>query len=176
MPLTGLLKIDGIEGESNVANHDDEIDVFDVMWEITRPNSAARGAGRARGRAIAGDFRFRKLTDASSPYLALACSRGQTFDEITFTASRVDGTAPFDYFVITLSECIVSGFHIDGVEDLTQDQIKETVSIAAQSIKILYTIPSRGAGANEEHEVEFDLSASSQSVRPAVAVPGFVRG
>ncbi|MCY4333110.1 MAG: type VI secretion system tube protein Hcp [Litoreibacter sp.] len=177
MPFMGFLEIDEIQGESTVAGHSDEIDVFDVMWDIERPSAGARGSGRARGRAIATDFEFRKFTDASSPYLAEVCSTGRSFDEVVFTARNPVGTTPTDFLVVTSSDCFVTGYQMDGIEDETSGTLAETVSIAAQKIKIEYMVRHPDGSSAAEHETECDVAAVASSARPILSpARGFTAG
>ncbi len=157
MPFTGYLEIDEIPGESRRADHEDQIEVFDLTWELARPSSTSARAGRARGGAVATAFEFSKFTDVSSPYLAKACADGRRFDEIIFRVHKDSGDAHLDYLTITLTNCSVSAFAFEGAGDTTDSHIKESIAITAQKVNILYVVQADDHSAGEEHEVEFDI-------------------
>lgn len=161
MAFTGYLKIEGIDGESRRADHEKEIDIHGVAFGVSQPASAATGSGRTRGRATLSDFTFSKWYDAASPYLALACMKAKSFDEIVFTARKDSGDAHLDYLIVTMGKCIVSSYRMDvsGHDATGDDMISETVSIAFETIKMKYVVQADDHSAGDEHEIEYDVVA-----------------
>lgn len=158
MPFTGFLKVPGIAGESRHAGRKDEIDVFDVMWQLSQKGGGAKG--RAPASATSTAFDFRKFVDAASPYLAHACALGRSFPEIVFTVRRDSGEAHLDYLTIRLINCLVSSYQIDSHDRPDQRQLLETVSIRCEKIEIRYVVQTADHSAGDRHVEAFDVSGA----------------
>ena len=160
MGLSGYLNIDGIDGESKRAEHEDEIDVHGVHWKVERATSSARGSGRTRSRAQVDSLTCYKTTDASSPYLALACLQGRSFKDVVLTLHKASGGAHLDYLIITMENVVVSGFEMlnDG-SDADDQELTEQVALSFQKVTFKYTVQSDDHSAGAEHEIGFDIAA-----------------
>ena len=73
-------------------------------------NSNAAGSGGGAGKASFQDMHFTMKVDKASPKLMLACATGQHIPSLQFIVSRADAATggTTDYYVITLSDCLVS--------------------------------------------------------------------
>lgn len=160
MGLSGYLKIDDIDGESLRAEHEDEIDVHGVHWKIERAATAARGSGRSRSRARVDSLTCYKTTDASSPYLALACLQGKSIKKVVFTVGKHSGESHVDYLKITMRNVMVSGFEmINDGSNADDELITEQVAFSFERVKYRYTVPADDGSAGDEHEITFDIAA-----------------
>ncbi|MGB8814880.1 MAG: type VI secretion system tube protein Hcp [Paracoccaceae bacterium] len=161
MAFTGYLKVEGIDGESKRADHEGEIDVFGVKFSAQQTSSSATGSGRTRGRATLSDFGIKKWYDAASPYLALACMQGKSFDEIVFCARKDSGDAHLDYLTVTLKKCIISSYAMkqDSAEAAGDDMIGEDITISYEEIAIKYVVQADDHSKGDEHEVEYNVVA-----------------
>lgn len=160
--LTGYLEVPDIPGESRRAEHEDQIDIHDVSWGVSRPASAALGSGRTQSSAHISDFTFSKYFDASSTYLALATMQGKSFDEIVFYARKDSGDAHLDYLKVTLTNCVLTNYSMSSSSsDASTQLIKETISIAAEKINVVYTVQADDHSAGDEHEIEYDVAAQA---------------
>ena len=160
MGLSGYLKIDDIEGESQRAEHEDEIDVHGVHWKIGRASSSSRGSGRSRSRARVESLTCYKQTDASSPYLALACLQGKSIQDVVLTLRKDSGEGHLDYLVITMENVVVSGFEMMNDGSNADDEVlTEQVALSFQKVTYKYTVQADDHSAGDEHEVEFDIVA-----------------
>ncbi len=157
MPMTGFLKIPDIPGESVRADHEDEIDIHSIDWGVSRQQSAATGSGRSRSRADVRSVSLGKFYDASSPYLALACMQGKSFDEIVISLRKDSGDAHLDYLRITLSNVVISGYDVNTPPE--GSQLADTVRLSFEKINILYIVQADDHSAGDEHEIEFDVFA-----------------
>lgn len=167
MAFTGYLKIPDIDGESQRADHEDEIDITDIMWSIEQAATAQTGRGRARARADVSSLVCRKIYDASSPYLALAAMQAKSFGDVIVTVRRDSGDAYLDYLTITMTNTIISQYEIDGVGRMTDSErveregqeLQERIGFAFENIKIKYVVQEEDHSAGDEHEIEFDIAA-----------------
>jgi len=162
MAFTGYLKIEGIDGESKRADHEGEIDCYGVEFSASQMSSSSVGSGRTRGRATLSDFTFHKCMDASSPYLMLACSKGKSFSEIVFTVRKDSGDAHLDYLIITLTNCIISGYKMaqNAPEAGSSEMVSESIEISYEKLNFKYVVQSDDHSKGDEHEVEYDLVAA----------------
>lgn len=158
MPLTGYLKIPDIDGESQRAEHEDEIDIHDVSWAVEQASVAQVGRGRSQSRARVDALKFRKYYDASSPYLALACMQAKSFDEIVLTVRKDSGEAHLDYLTITMSNVIISSYNVVGNKDDRHDMIEEEGGLSFEQINIKYVVQADDHSAGDEHEIEYDVA------------------
>jgi type VI secretion system secreted protein Hcp len=154
--LTGYIKIPDIDGESKDGGHEGEIDFHGISWVVELPDGA-EGSGRTRARAQVGDIRVRKELDKSSPYLALACARGQVFDEIELVVRKGSGDAHLDYLTITMTNVVITKYSMDSSE---ADQVPtEEVAFYFEKINYKYIVQNEDHSAGEEHEIEYDVAA-----------------
>lgn len=161
MALVGYLKIEDIKGESKRADHEDEIDVHAVHWEIKQKSSANIGSGRTQSRAEIGAVVLYKWYDAASPYLALAAMQGKSIPEATLMFRKDSGEAHLDYLKITMTDVIVSHYEmLDSVRQGEEDDIqmiRERFALSCEKINVLYTLQAEDHSAGDEHEVEYDI-------------------
>jgi type VI secretion system secreted protein Hcp len=162
MAFTGYLKIEGIDGESKRADHEGEIDCFGVEFSAKQSSSSSVGSGRTRGRATLSDFTFHKWMDAASPYLALACAKGKSFEEIVFTVRKDSGDAHLDYLIVTLTNCIIAVYEMrqDSPEADSSELIAEKISVSYEELKIKYVVQADDHSKGDEHEIEYNLVAA----------------
>lgn len=156
--LTGYLKIPDIPGESQRAEHEDEIDIHGISWNV-QADSAEAGSGRTSSRAKFSAITVLKNYDSSSPYLFLSTAQRKSFDEITLTlASQSQDGGPFTYLTVTLTNCVLTNYEVNG--DLSSnDRPSEEVSIIYETINIKYTQQADDHSSGDEHEVEYDVAA-----------------
>ncbi len=157
MAFTGYLKIPDIEGESQRAEHEKEIDIHDLTWVIEQASVAQVGRGRSQSRAQVDALKFKKYYDASSPYLALACMQAKSFDEVVLMVRKDSGEAHLDYLTITMTNCIISSYHVLGAHGDHQ-MIEEENGLAFEQVNIKYIVQADDHSAGDEHEVEFDIA------------------
>ncbi len=132
-----FMKIDGIDGESKDAGHEDWIDVLSWSWGANNDIGGATGQTRRRSVAVAEDFVFMKQLDKSSPKLVQSLANGSINKQIEFEITRFveEGTSA-PYLAITMEKAAITGYHVSGD---VQSAPTEEVSIAFQKITFVYT-------------------------------------
>lgn len=158
MALTGYLKLPDIAGESMRAEHEEEIDVHSVQWEVSQGAAAQVGRGRSQSRAEISGITFLKRYDASSPYLALAAMQGKSLDECVAAVRKDSGEAHLDYLVITMTNAVVSSYEMLPTDD-DGLVIEERVTLTFEKVKVVYTVQADDHSAGDEHEIEYDIAA-----------------
>ncbi len=158
MSLTGYLLVPDVAGESLRADHEDEIDVHSIQWDIAQLANAQVGRGRSRSRAEVSAISMRKYYDASSPYLALACMQGKSFPDIVLMVRKDSGDVHLDYLSITMTNCVISAYSMLPT-DADGQMIEELLSVTFEKVAIKYTVQADDHSAGDEHEIEYDLAA-----------------
>ncbi|WP_322867359.1 Hcp family type VI secretion system effector [Aquicoccus sp. G2-2] len=158
MPFTGYMNIPDVPGESQRAEHEDEIDIHNCYWIIEQASVAQVGRGRSQSRAQISAFKFSKWYDASSPYLALATMQAKSFDKIVFCVRKDSGEAHLDYLEITMENVVISSYEMLGSPDDENQMIEEQFGLAFENVKVKYTVQADDHSAGDEHEIEYDIA------------------
>lgn len=160
MPLTAYLEIDDIPGESQRVDHEDQIDIHDIMWNIEQGSAAQVGKGRSRARAQVESLLMKKFVDAASPYLFLACLQGKSFPKMTLYVRKDSGEAHLDYLTITMEHVTISKYEVlgTGAEEGGQ-MIEEILGTVCENVTYKYVVQEEDHSAGDEHEVTYDIAA-----------------
>lgn len=159
MQQRGFLKIDDIQGESTVVDHEEEIDITGFQWGLERSTSTARRRGRARSRVEVDSLAVSKFADAASVYLALACMQGKSFPEVVLTMRKDSGEAHLDYLTITMTNVVIEGYDIVKDPDEPDQMPVEEVAFNFEEVKFTYIEQNPDGSAGDEHEIEYDIAA-----------------
>jgi type VI secretion system secreted protein Hcp len=108
-----LLEIEGIKGESSDKKHPGTIEIDSFSWGASNPGSMASGGGGGGGKASFSDLSFMGKDCKASPLLMQACATGQHIKSAKLFV-RKQGTEQLDYYVITLSDLLVSSYQSSG--------------------------------------------------------------
>ncbi len=159
MTIQGFLKIDDIAGESQRAEHEEEIDVHGLRWGAELPTQSSRTRGRTRARAQVDQLEVRKFYDASSPYLLLGCMQGRAYPEMTLAVRKDSGDAHLDYLVITMTNVVVVDVEMTDRDIPDNDLIEERIALSFEKVNVKYTVQADDHSAGDEHEIEYDIAA-----------------
>ena len=146
MAVDLYLKLDGVKGESPKDGHTDEIDILSFTFGATQTGgfSGSTGTGGGTGKADFGDLNITKGVDKSSPTLFQFCANGKHIASAKLTAQKVSGGTPVTYYVIELTDVMISGVHNQGAA--SDNQIVESFSLNFAKVKFSYT-PQDNTGA-----------------------------
>lgn len=158
MATNFFIKIDGIDGESQVSGHEKDIQVLSWSHSFNQPTSATRSSagGGTVEQANHADFSFTKYIDVATVPLMKSCWTGKTIKNAVFTTYRSDGDALVEYLKIEMDNVIVSNISIGGG---TGDLATETLTLSYSKVKYTYTeqkVP--GAGNDGNKVASHDLS------------------
>ena len=134
--LTGYLKIPDIPGESKASNHEEEIDILSIDWNISRPLTD-EGSGRTRGSPEFSDLVVSGLVDKSTPKLLEASASGRAFDEVVISFRKDSGEAHLDYLKITLTNVQIASYDLS--VNSTSDVPAATIGLTYEALRVAYT-------------------------------------
>ena len=135
MAFDAFLKIDGIDGEATEEHHKKWIMIDSFSWGVTN-NVDVLGAGLTSGKAMVSGFSFSKLTDESSPKLALYCCTGKHIKSADLHLCQSSGDRVI-WLTYNFTECIVSSFAVGGAPG-GSDRPAESLSIHFAKWNFIY--------------------------------------
>ena len=110
-PFEIFLKLDGIDGESQVSGHENEIEVLSWSWGATNAGTTASGGGGGAGKASFQDLHFTSSVHKGSTQLFLKCATGEHIKFGVLTVRKAGGTPQaFDYLKFVLTDVLVSSY------------------------------------------------------------------
>src|SRR6516162_329328 len=114
MAYDAFLKLAGVTGESQKANHVGDIDILSFSWGASNSSSVGTGTGVSTGKAAVSDFSVMKSTDSSSPVLFQKCCDGSVIATGVVTLQRqVQGNAT-PYLVYNFTNVYVTSVQWSG--------------------------------------------------------------
>jgi len=114
MPSDYYLLIAGINGESQAQGMTNCIDLDSWSWGASNPASLG-GKGLAAGKPSLSDFSCSFALEAGSFAMVANLTKGTHIANATFTGRKTGGGGtPYNYLVITLTNCFITGFSTGG--------------------------------------------------------------
>ena len=110
------LKLDGIDGESEIKGFEKQIDIDSVRLGAHMQGTAARGGGLAGGKGEMQDVVLMKQFDVASPKLFEKCIRGAHIDKAEITLKKA-GDGAQTYLTITLDHVLVKEVSFEGADN-----------------------------------------------------------
>src|SRR4051812_26940512 len=131
-----FLKIDGVQGESQDAKHQGEIEVLSWSWgESNATDPAGSGAGGGAGRPAVSAFTYMARLSAASPVLMQACLLGRRFKSAVVTGRRAGGKAAFEFLTFSMTDVLVESVQ----ESSGGDELPtESVSLGFRTFHVQY--------------------------------------
>lgn len=157
-----LLEIDGIKGESSDTAHRAAIEIQSFSWGMSNAGTTtAGGGGGGSGKVTIQDFHFTTKLSKASPQLIKACATGQHIRSAKLFV-RKQGTEQQDYYVVTLSDCMVSSFQQGGTTSGAAGSVDaapaESISLYFNSIAV-------------QHTADDGSVTTGTAARPSLATP-----
>ena len=110
-----FLKITGIDGESQDAKHNGEIDIVSWSWGESQTGTMAFGGGGGAGKMQMQDFRFVMYVNKATPKLFLACASGEHLPKVVLTCRKA-GKEQQEFLKYSFYDCLVSSYQTGGSE------------------------------------------------------------
>lgn len=156
-----FLKIDGIDGESQDAQHKDTIQVNNWNWTIHQESTMHMGNGNGSGKATVEDLTIEHFVDRASPNLMKYCLTGKHIPEVKLIV-RKSGGSPLEYLKITMNDVVITRVQPNGSKD---DNVgsKETVSFSFNKVTQEYVVQNPQGGAGGSVTAAFDIKANKES-------------
>jgi len=161
MAVDMFLKFASIKGDSQVAGHEDEVEVLGWSWGAHQSGTMHRGRGGGAGKVSVNDLTISKYVDKATPNLWKLCCNGKHEDEAVLTVRKAGGDAPVDYLKITLTEVLVSDMQTGGAEG--EENVTETVTLNFAKYKLEYTGQKADGSADATIETGWDIRKNEEA-------------
>ncbi len=158
MSIDCNLKLDGVSGESESADHKGEIEVFSWQWDVSQVSSGS-GGGTGTGKAVPGAFTFSHKYDKASPILAQKCAKGEHFKDAVVTVRKAGGSQQ-DFLKVTMKTAFVTAVAPNATSG---GDITETVHMTYDDIEFAYKPQDEKGGLGGE--VKFGWNPKKTEVR-----------
>jgi type VI secretion system secreted protein Hcp len=133
MAVEMFLKVDGIEGESQIA--ESAIDILTWSWGMSQSGTMHEGTGGGGGKLAVQDVTVTKYVDASSNALMLKCCNFKPIPNVKLTV-RKGGGEPLEYITLTMQDVVVSHISTGGSGE---DRLTENVTFNFAKFRYAYT-------------------------------------
>jgi len=113
--MYGFVKIDGVEGEAQEAQHQGWSEVYWFDFKLFLPQKTGGTTGRVTGDVQFEQFAVTKRLEKSSPDLFMACCKGTVFSDVTFERLiKTGGGNATMAFSVKLQNAIIAAFEPEG--------------------------------------------------------------
>jgi type VI secretion system secreted protein Hcp len=154
-----FLRIDGVTGESTDDKHKGEIDVESFSWGESHPPSPHAGSGGGKGKVQIEDLHISARTTKASPQLLIACAAGTHFKSAVLTGRRSGGKAQADFLTFSLSDVLVTDYHVTGTE---AEPPRDAVSLSFGKIEVEYKEQKADGSLGASTKVGWDVKKNQQ--------------
>ena len=159
MAVDITLKIEGLDGESQVLDHEGEIDVLDWSWGMANSADMHSGAGGGSGRVDVQDLAITKYVDKASVNLVRKCCDGRHFEEATLSV-RKSGENPVEYLKLVMKPVIVTSVSSGGGGG--DDRLMENVTLTFGKFEFIYTPQKEDGTPEAELGIQFNIETNAE--------------
>ncbi len=161
MAVDQFLKLDGIEGEAQDAEHKKEIDVLAWSWGVTQSGTTHMGSGGGGGKANVQDVSVTKYIDSASHNLLQRCFDGKHIDKGTLVVRKAGGT-PLEYYTIVMEDIMVTSVSTGGSGG--EDRLTENVVLNFSKVNITYKPQKEDGSAGADKKAGWDIAENKTLV------------
>ncbi|MCL2887635.1 MAG: type VI secretion system tube protein Hcp [Betaproteobacteria bacterium] len=109
------LKVDGVDGEAEDANHTAWIGVDSIAGGVANAGAFSYGSGGGSGKAQWNDLAVRCKFDKCYPTLMQKCASGEHITSVQISANKAGGTQE-EFLNINMQDVIISSINLAGSE------------------------------------------------------------
>jgi type VI secretion system secreted protein Hcp len=110
--LYAFFDLEGIEGEAQDSDYENQIEVQSVSWGGTNNSSFKHGTGATNSKGQIHEISFSKYMCKASMPLFERCVDGTHIPTGTLTLCKLAGDSKMKYFQVKLSKCYVTSYHL----------------------------------------------------------------
>lgn len=132
-------KYDGIDGESNDANHGKWIDVLSVDWGSHKPGGGATGQSRRRGAAVVEDMTLTIEYEKAAPKLLEKMLKGEVIPKLEIEQTATYGGARTTYLKYELQKVSLTSYQFNASGNDAAGPPTVVIASNFEEIKVTYT-------------------------------------
>ena len=158
--MAAYMKYDGIDGESQEANHAKWIDVLSFDWGIHRRESGQTGQSRRRGAAVVEDLTLTIAYEKAAPKLQEMCLKGEVIPKLEIEFSALLGRARATYLKYELKNVMITSFQTSASGTAESGRPTVVLGNNFEEVKVTYTEHDREGKSKGNVETEFRVEKS----------------
>ncbi|WP_313681746.1 type VI secretion system tube protein Hcp [Pantoea sp.] len=108
-----FMRVDGISGESQDADHQGWIDILYFTWGASQPGNMHTGGGGGAGKVSFKDLSVVAYIDRATPPLLKYCASGKHISKVEVVSCKAGGTQ-MEYCLITLEDVLMTDINFSG--------------------------------------------------------------
>lgn len=149
-----FLQIEGVTGECAEKGHEGWIDVDSYTESMSSASTAGFGGGAGLGTVSYQDFQVMGQLEKAVPNLMAGCADHKHYSTAKVHATKMGGDGKsWTYLEITLSDVVVTGVHIGGVQNSIPSV---SMTLAFSKIKTEYWAQTSTGGKGSSTNAEWD--------------------
>jgi type VI secretion system secreted protein Hcp len=160
MAVDMSLKIDGVDGESLLAGHEDEIDVLAWSWGASQSGSMHTGLGGGSGKVSVQDISVTKWIDKASFALFRLVATGEHFDSAVLSVRKAGGKEPVEYLEIALKKVIITSYSTGGSGG--EDRLTENITLNFEEFEFTYTPQNEDGSKGDKLPFKFNIAQNKE--------------
>lgn len=160
MAVDMFMKIEGANGESKDANHQDWTDIVSFSWGATQPGNMASGGGGGTGKASFNDLHVIARIDKAAPAVMKHCASGKHLSKIEVSVCKAGGEQ-IEYSKITLEEVLVTSVQLSS--DQESERVIVNYAFQAGKVKQQYWEQSNQGSKGAESLVAWDIKQNKEA-------------
>ncbi|MEZ5065014.1 MAG: type VI secretion system tube protein Hcp [bacterium] len=153
-----FLKIAEVPGESTAKGFEQMIECSSYSHGVSQAATATQSGSLGDANCHHQDVTITKLCDSASPLLAQNCAEAKNFPEVTISITKTVANQQIAYFVVTLTDCIISMVSMSGSDEGAPI---ESVSINFAKITWNYTSVDKTGTVGGTTEGGWDLTTGA---------------
>jgi len=155
MAVECVLEITDVKGESQIAGHEEKIDVVNWDWSMSQSGTAHLGSGSGAGRVSVQDMSVTKFVDSATHALMRACCNGKHFPKATLTVRKAGGE-PMPYLEVTMEQVMVT--NVSTGSELVQEKQVEHISLNFAKVTVDYTPQAEKGTSAAKKTMKYDIA------------------
>jgi type VI secretion system secreted protein Hcp len=157
-----ILKMNGIEGESEQKSHEKQIEIESWSFGAHNAGSASIGTGMGTGKVALQDFSFSLPVGKAGPNLLKTCCIGTHIDECILYCRKSSGKGgQVDYAIFTFTDVFVSSYTVSGHNGGHLPQ--ESISFNFTKIKYEYKPQAKDGSLGAAVTADFDVKKGASN-------------
>jgi type VI secretion system secreted protein Hcp len=153
-----FLKLNGVEGEAQDSEYQNQIEVQSVSWGASNNSSFAHGTGSGIGKGHISDIVITKYTDKASTNLFKNCTTGKVMTDGTLTLLKLQDETKIAYYKVDLTNIVVTSFQLSASGNGQLPM--ESVTLHFQKFKSTYKVQEDTGTAGGDSEFGWDIQKS----------------
>lgn len=159
MAIDMFLRVDGVSGESQDANHKGWTDITSFNWGASQPGTMFAGGGGGAGKVTFSDLSVMAPIDKSTSALLAGCASGKHFPKVEVSICKAGGSQ-IEYCLITLEDVLITGVYFGGAQG--NENLNMQYSFQASKVRQKYNEQTTTGGKGAEVSAGWNIKENRE--------------